>query len=430
MRPDQLGEQLREQLRYGPDGDRRRLAQQQQRLIDEVAARRTATMRRPAFAVVAAAALLIISAGILLWISAEPSIECHTDSGRALAEGDWVEAPAGQVKLMFTEGSVTQLEQRSRVRLSRNNASETRLTLEAGKLRAHITRTGRAWSFQAGPYRVRVTGTRLAISWDSQRQQFEVSVSDGEVHVFGDGIARAGLAVRRGERLKADRRRGEIRHLRRVKPAAALDAGEQEGAPATPRPDAAALDLPTGTDLAEHRPVTRKRRPRRLHGADGEQWQRLAKKGDFHGALRVAQEIGLSRVINSASAWDLLLLADAARLGGKPGLARRVLVSLRKRSRGTEQARLAAFRLGRLAFDTRRDYKEAVRWLRRFIAEAPAHSLAGHARGRLMLALKRCGEAEAAAKNAAIYLREHPGGSYAAAARGILQLPKKSPETR
>jgi TolA-binding protein len=87
---------------------------------------------------------------------------------------------------------------------------------------------------------------------------------------------------------------------------------------------------------------------------------------------------------------------DAARLGGRPGRARAALNALRARFEVHRAHPEAAYRLGRIAFDTDQDYATAARWFERYLRRAPNGSLAAEAPGRLMDGLRRAGQPERA----------------------------------
>src|SRR5207247_10434414 len=76
------------------------------------------------------------------------------------------------------------------------------VVLEHGSLAAHVVHgTATAWVVRAGPYRVRVTGTRFAVDWRSPK--LEVSLYEGAVTVEG-GVLGAGVPLQAGRRLTVD----------------------------------------------------------------------------------------------------------------------------------------------------------------------------------------------------------------------------------
>src|SRR5690606_20894520 len=60
-------------------------------------------------------------------------------------------------------------------------------------------------------------------------------------------------------------------------------------------------------------------------------WRTLAENGQYAAAVKEAERVGFSTLEQNASASELLLLADVARLGGAPQRARSALTSLRSR---------------------------------------------------------------------------------------------------
>jgi len=97
------------------------------------------------------------------------------------------------------------------------------------------------------------------------------------------------------------------------------------------------------------------------------------------------------------------------------------LGSLRKRFPGSANAAAAAFSLGRIAFERRGAYAEAVRWFSTYLSEAPNGPLMGDAVGRLMEARERQGDRAGARSDAEQYLRRFPRGPYAPLAKRLLQ---------
>ncbi len=132
-----------------------------------------------------------------------------------------------------------------------------------------------------------------------------------------------------------------------------------------------------------------------------------------------------ARVLRGASASDLMALANAARLAGDPGHASAALLVLRRRFPNHDGAKLAAFTLGRLAFDHSHAYSEAATWFARYLQEAPKGELAREAAGRLIEA-HRLADHHASAQGAARkYLIEYPSGPHAELARQEIARPSR-----
>jgi len=137
-------------------------------------------------------------------------------------------------------------------------------------------------------------------------------------------------------------------------------------------------------------------------------------------AVHAAERADFDRVCQTASAKDLLALADAARLFTRTPRAVTALRVLRQRFPSSAEASTAAFALGRIAFEQKRAYPEAVDWFATYLLEQPSGPLHGDCVGRLMEARLRAGDQSGAHLDAEQYLRRFPEGPYASEARGIL----------
>ncbi|HYL40038.1 MAG TPA: hypothetical protein VET90_01905 [Candidatus Binatus sp.] len=122
-------------------------------------------------------------------------------------------------------------------------------------------------------------------------------------------------------------------------------------------------------------------------------------------------------MLETAGSEDLAALADAARYVGSEDLARRVLLSQRRRFPGSARAAEASFLLGRLEDESAGPSPHALAWYDRYLDEAPAGAYVSEAIGRKMMGLERAHRHDEAAAIASDYLRRFPAGSYAHAAR-------------
>lgn len=408
-----LGREVGEALGDGPPAER--LPRQRAALVVEAVARASGKRRGgrlwlalPALA--AAAAIVVLS----VYLAPSRGRPAPDPAVVASVEGAVVEPGAylggggdDAVALRFSEGSEVSVEPGARARLARLESHEVHLSVESGALASAIVpRTGVQWTFLAGPYRVIVVGTRLRVEWRADEQRLEVRVTEGRVRVEGAELGASGLAVAAGQRLVAEA--GGV-HL--TDDRAALASTEAEGRSSDQD------DEPAGAT------ASRLRASDRADGGAGEAdapWRALAERGRYDEAAAAAEAAGFDELTEELGAWDLLLLADAARLGGRPARARAALLALRRRFPGERAAHVAAFRLGRLAWDQERDPAEAARWFQTLLDEAPGDSTAPDARGRLMEALVRLGRRDEAVGVARDYLRRHPRGAYSAAARALL----------
>ena len=127
--------------------------------------------------------------------------------------------------------------------------------------------------------------------------------------------------------------------------------------------------------------------------------------------------------------WFLTEVARYAEAGLRDGEAALALVDdyfaldresfVRRRFPGEEAASVAAFDLGRIAFDDHAAYAEAARWFEQYVTERPSGALVREATGRRMEALERSGDHPGAREAAARYLRRFPSGPHADVARSI-----------
>ncbi len=141
--------------------------------------------------------------------------------------------------------------------------------------------------------------------------------------------------------------------------------------------------------------------------------------GRYGEAVDAADEEGLASISTNAAVQDLVSLGDAARFAGRPDDADYVLLRLRERFPRDERASLAAFNLGRIAFDIRHSYADAARWFETYLNEQPSGPLAREAAGRLFEALERSGAHTRARAAASRYLQQFPSGPHADLARSI-----------
>jgi hypothetical protein len=326
----------------------------------------------------------------------------------------------------------------ARVHVERASAHEAVVVVESGELHASITSgLKNVWRFKAGPHEVVVRGTKLSVKWQPALQALAVEVTEGKVEVhLGDGRIEW---VRAGERLVDE----PAQHAAagQLAPAAAPAAEEVEEVaieptptltptPTTPAAVAAAKPqpkvapkpapvaakthedevqveeavVPAAGGAAKHTPVS--------------DWKKQAEAGHYGKAVTLVEEQGVDGAMQSASADDMLLFADAARLVRRVDLGRAVLVALREKFAGSAEATEAAFRLGRLEFDAE-NYAPAGRWFDLYAKEAPLGAFEQEALGRRLDAWRRAGDARAfdAARE---YLEKYPKGAYASLAHQVL----------
>lgn len=160
-------------------------------------------------------------------------------------------------------------------------------------------------------------------------------------------------------------------------------------------------------------------------------WQALAMAGDYEGALAAVEQQGFASVLASSNTADLKRLGDLSRLAKSPARARAAYEELRRRIPGSDAAAVAAFELGRIAFDDARAFADARRWFSTYLNERPQGALAQEASGRLVEAHERAGDREAARAAARAYLARYPSGPHAALANALIRpLSRRRSESR
>jgi transmembrane sensor len=379
------------------------------------------------------AGALAACAVALLWWHAprheEPALAVHIASTHALVPaGGFVEAPSTDVVAMnFSDGSRIELAEQSRARVVELKPTGADVLLESGLLHVQVHhREHSAWHIGAGPFGVRVTGTRFDVRWQPEDDAFELTLREGRVTVtgcvFGEGYRmQAGQTVRASCRkehfnVSSDNGSSSIVPANGATQPAAVNGATPSAAQAPSLPPRAASEVVHATDTEPNHAAHAAIEPHRA--AD---WHSLARAGRFAEALGSVKALGFAALVQHASAEQLSLLADVAHYGHDGANEARALRSLRARFHGTKRAALAAFALGRLEFDNYGAYAEAAEWFRVYLKEQPKGELAREALGRLLEATQRGGRMFVARELATSYLRDYPDGPHAELARSLTE---------
>lgn len=326
-----------------------------------------------------------------------------------------------QTRLRFTDGSKLILSHGTRARMVSLDERGGQIELSSG--RAHLSvkkRPRRRWLVRAGPYRVRVTGTAFEVGWSKAEQRFELTMHQGEVYLTGP-LLQGEVRVRTGQAVHTAllSQRVWIGDAKTAQTRPAAPAPDSARAGATEAASSAGATKGPAEPVAARRSVRKTPRHRdRLSRKGGGPWTRRLARGDFSGVLSEAERFGIARALSSAPLHELAALADAARFLRRDDLARRALLSARKRFPRSEIAGDAAFLLGRL--DEHGGGNKAVTWYARYLRENPRGPYAEQALGRRMLHVYRKKGETAARSLARTYLEHHTTGTYAQAARRLL----------
>lgn len=387
-----LGARLRDDLTRHEAIDRQSEARVRRQLLARMAARRKT---RPPQLYWALATALGVVAALALWVSAKPAAEAAPlrfwVEERTGKVDEWVTAREAEQSMRFSDGSSVVAAPHTTTRVMQVTPDGARLTLERGRVEAHVVhREGSRWQVAAGPFVVRVTGTRFHVSWDPQTEKLAVKVTEGRVEVSGDGQPLQVLTAGSTLELSAGARVSSTF----VPPVPTAEAGKEPLAPAEPAP---------ARKVAPHTP----------------DFLELSTAGRYREALAAVEQLGFAGQCASLSARDLLTLGSTARLAGRPERAQEAYAAVRRRFPGSSQASISAFSLGRLASDAGRA-SDGIGWFQRYLSEAPSGPLAREAEGRLVELYRQSGNVAQARRAAQVYLEKYPTGPHAALANSVL----------
>jgi transmembrane sensor len=371
-------------------------------------------------ALAAALAFLALLAGLATFRERRALSVGVGNAGGTPLVGAWLGAPdTSTLPLEFSDGSRFELAPQSRARVVELAPALARVELASGSLNVHVVPgRGVGWHIDAGPFGVRITGTRFVVSYAPEGDAFELSVTEGQVELSGCMLG-SGRKVATGQRVRAScsKRTLDVSYpgvaASGSGPAAAPRAS---GAlPALPPSEGPALAPPGDTEPPRPAPPS--------SAAAAEDWLALARSGKYAEAHAAVEREGFEAASSRASAEALTLLAEVERHARKPRRAEEALLTLRRRFAGSNDAALAAFTLGRLEFDERHAYSAASEWFRTYLKERPRGVMAREALGRLIEASHRAKDAAGARALAERYLREYPTGPHAELASRLVASP-------
>jgi TolA-binding protein len=334
--------------------------------------------------------------------------------------GAWLGAPdASALPLDFSDGSRFELAPSARARVVELAPAKARVELASGSLNVHvIPGRGIGWHIDAGPFGVRITGTRFVVSYAPEGDAFELWVSEGQVELSGCMLGN-GRKVIMGQRVRAScsKRTLEVSYPD-VTTAGSAAAPARVNSLDPPAATPEAMAPPAATDGTEPaRPSTAS-----SSAAVGD-WLALARTGKFAEAHAAVEREGFESASLRAGPDALLLLAEVERHARQPRRAEEALLGLRRKFAGSNDAALAAFTLGRLEFDERGAYPAAAQWFRTYLKERPRGVMAREALGRLIEASQRAQDTAGARALAERYLREYPNGPHAELASRLVASP-------
>jgi hypothetical protein len=332
-----------------------------------------------------------------------PALSYRVDNQEPPA-GGYILVPENAASLLaFSDGSSVNMAARTRGRVVEVNNHGATVALDDGKVSVDIVpRPHARWIFEAGPFRINVHGTAFTVAWSPGEAVFEVRLLRGAVSVVSP-LAGPEIQMGAGQTLTARLRDQTVTMgtTSRVVPPATDDV-DVAAAPREPPPEA---------------PSTLVEPARWPHRG----WMTALEKNRVGDILAEADRCGRAAVLERADSDDLWAVANAARYAGRYVLAEQALSAHRRRFASSDRSRQAAFLLGRLHEQDRNGPEESLGWYDRFLVEARAGVRVSDALGRKMTLLQRWKRRTEALAVARDYLRRFPGGTYAPAARALVQ---------
>lgn len=310
--------------------------------------------------------------------------------------------------LRFSDGTQVQVGAGTQAQVRAVSEHGATVAMASGTLHADVIHSASSeWHFDAGPFTVHVTGTAFQLAWEPAQDRFDLRLERGAVTVTTP-VANDAISLRGGQWLTVRPHSNEvfIRDLEAPsEPKRALSApASSVAANASPPPE---------VDAAARAVVA----PKLPH-----EWARDLARGRAEHIIADAQRLGMDRSLEESSAPELAALADAARYTRHDEIARAAMLTERRRFAGSRRSVDAGLLLGRLA-EAERDDRQALRWFDTYLAEAPTGPYASEALGRKMAIVRRVSGGAAAQPIAKDYLARYRDGTYAAAARAILNSP-------
>ena len=376
------------------------------------------------------------AAGIAFFVLRPSPVSFAVDgagAGRTGAVGErLVASSSSPLSLRFSDGSQVTLPPRAQAHVDALDTHGATVALEGGTVDvAVVHRSHTRWSIRAGRYEIRVTGTKFSAGWDRRTDGLTVTMREGSVEVIGPGM-KAPARVVGGQRLRAngvsvDRAGAEADVVVEDTTVRLIAAREEAAVPEIAPEEAPAVqaEQPEAADKtapAAARAGSRARRavaaPKYIAAADTA-WFGLESRGHFKEALEAAKREGLFESnCERLATEDIARLGETARLAGDIERATYAYQAARQRNPSAPPAQ-ALFGLGKLAFDTHKNYKAAGDWFQSYVNRFPKGPLAKEAASLLLESRLQTGDNARARDAAGIYLQINPEGPLAPKARAI-----------
>ncbi len=362
---------------------------------------------------VASGLVVAVSLIAVSLIPAEPEVLTFQVTGEGPSgqapelDDGWLRTNTLGASLDFSDGSTVQLNKETLLNISTFGPHSALARIAEGKISADIHHADETnWSFLAGPYEVRVVGTAFDLSWEESRLLLQMH--EGSVRVTGPN--QQSWTVAKGENLELS----------------------PEPSPQPPtQPSDVSVEEPAADESSQNEPASESAEPplrtkasqptRKPRDGFSANWSELLGKGEFQQIVGEAASRGMHVVHRSAGAGDLATLAQAASYTGDASLSKDTWRKLRERFPGSASSTRGAFFLARLE-EQQGQRSAAIRWLDTYLREAPGGVYAAEAHGRKLVLTRHMSGANSprARKLARDYLERFPRGAYAETARATL----------
>ncbi|HMR05590.1 MAG TPA: FecR domain-containing protein [Polyangiaceae bacterium] len=346
-----------------PDLSAATLERQLEHIHDRVEHRRARRFAPWALAAAAAAVALVLG---VLWQNWPAT---NRTASSAVVE---LETSASGQALTLADGSRLELGANTRLDLAEASPSHTRLVLARGRVTAEVTHVPtRRFSVSVADYEVHVVGTRFTVERDVSSDDISVQVARGEVQVRLPGGKH--VAVRAGQRWsKAS-------------------------------PDVASATAASAAVVASVQP------------ADAPELPDAANAADAKNAAESPAPSAAPGKPQAPSAKELFDRAQRARAAGKNAAAAAAFRELRTRYPDDPRAPLAAFELGRIELDAKKDPKAATKALDDALSATPKDApYREEIEARRVESLGAAGDKKGCAAARAAFLQRYPHGIHRA----------------
>lgn len=333
--------------------------------------------------------------------SGDANLQVTLESEESPIVGRWIKAEVETKQLSFSDGTSLSLHPHTKLRVQETTKSGATVELGEGRTLARIEPLeGATWRFLAGPFKVRVTGTEFDLAWNSQTQVLELALHQGSVLLSGPTLS-GERQVRKGQFVRVDLSSSAASAQKVTAPD-----GASESLTESQQGDIGEATKAPSTDAAPIPPSVR---------ADKPAWRAALAQGDPAAIITAVEAESAPAVLQAATEQELWIVARAARLGGRPLLARDVLLALRNKHGTGGQT---AYLLGKVHADQLASTTEAISWFETYLKEQPSGALAEQALGRLVELQAGSFRGKRAARR---YLAQYPEGSYADFCRSQLR---------